>query len=236
MELTSSQIWILNKGFNAITISRQYGYDFLFYDCNLEKKRRYNKYCVINTDGECEVPIFALPYFYAYKNYDKIYVPISLIHREIRATTANKIISECLSADIYNGLEKLISTKKSYYALKGLLMDADFTPLLLLTRTYKDKILTKLNVYIHPKIFLDTKDIVHKAIIKQVIYYYSSNSIRLAPLTNSEMNTVEFKPEIIIKDPSCFLSSSEKLKSAVNLNEDISNFLFKNVDSIIDSM
>lgn len=100
--------------------------------------------------------------------------------------------------------------KYGYIGDKGILMDADRNLLLLATVTVSptktNEIgyqISKPKLYISPKVFVNKNNLLEKAIIQDVIPYYSYNDCELMPIPETRASRTEIinEPvEIIIKD------------------------------------
>lgn len=155
--------------------------------------------CTIH-DGHIELPIFMHdPVLNFIKN-------VVVNHTIDRSQDVNFIIPLVKQGFIYNkrtidsifktllgqtcayGLSRVVNNSNNYYGCKGLIVNNDFDPLFLITGVgnyiFDDSDSNKVNkfqftecrVYIHPKVFMDESDIVHKGILKKIIPYILSNN------------------------------------------------------------
>lgn len=102
----------------------------------------------------------------------------------------------------YNGRLWKVTTNKGevYYGRRGLIMDDNFTPLLLSTENLiwdKELLTTRpaldYNIYLHPEVFIDDSKSLNKVLAKKGIAFYLSNHVN----TWRQMGTFNIKVEDI---------------------------------------
>lgn len=123
---------------------------------------------------------------------------------------------------VENGLKRLNWVRnegRDYYGNPSMILDADFTPLVMSTVqvTYdRDNIVKEeLILNVHPKVFTGEKTLVDKGIINSVIPHFLSQT-----------------PSVQIRDLEYMIESPEKPDLITFSNEDINDFLIANSENI----
>ena len=139
------------------------------------------------------------------------------------AFTANKLLTACFHTSLYT-LKKFKLDDEIYYGNRGILLNRDFNIIFLFTCSLKAEAdgfdnlkiskLENCTVYYSPNIFIDSKDPVHKAIIK-----------KLLPIICEK----EFFSSIHIFN---IFNSHTKLKPKLKI-ENVDNFIVKNFNPTI---
>lgn len=152
----------------------------------------------INND-EIEVPVIAKDQFefLIYKRFTnnsiigtkKIILPLYNNSEDLKKKTFDSIITQLFRYVEYGKrLQKIITSKGDiYYGGKGIILDRDFTPLLLCTLIAKSVSIDnkKKMVYyrpichISPKVFVESSKLINKGIINKIIPYYTNTDMVL---------------------------------------------------------
>lgn len=211
----------------------------------LDNHNVFNRMFVVNIYlNSVEIPVFARYYvektiLYNNRNplsqYDKIVIPLY-----INAPVLYRRSIDCTVQDLFsrvsfnNRLQKVITSKDEvYYGANGIILDKDFNILLLCTffnemERFNTKC-TECRVYVSPRVFLDEKDSMYKTIIRKIIPFYISHSVRLGRYHNEV-----YKPRIIIDDVNSFIETPANPSIQECLEDTSSQFLIDNLDSILD--
>lgn len=188
---------------------------------SLDNNDIFNHDIIVNIkDDKFEVPIIALSHIeniirgnlndkLAMKC-DKIIIPLYKNSNSKNCKTFNTIIGNIFSAT-FNDRLRQITTGKGYvyYGGRGIILDRDYTPLLLIT--LKGKIITNDDntigfkyirpiCHINPIIFNDKTNVINKGIINTIITYYSNNSIQFIDGINTRTSHINDKKVRVIID------------------------------------
>lgn len=146
-----------------------------------------------------------------------------------------------------NNINRLSRAKDSnnnvYYGGVGMLFEEDFTPLFFITVSIHKEgeyiLFDNVNIYVHPKVILEKKNI-HTSIINKIIPYYLSNTIEGLKLFgyNSYYRNIRQKPivpRVIIEDvKNRFVLSPHAPTPEESSNELINKFLYDNATQFIE--
>lgn len=170
----------------------------------------------------------------------KIYIPVQYGYSYI-VKTGDAIINTLfnMGSDTFT---KVNTTKGIYYGSYGIILDSNFNVLFLVTlnchKEGTDILYTGANIYIHPKVFLEEKEILHSCILKKIIPFYLELKVSKSLLGFSrEHPQHDLTPQIIIKDvTSDFINIANVPDSQSTSNESINQFLIDHQEDIIDQL
>lgn len=170
----------------------------------------------------------------------KIYIPVQYGYSYI-AKTGDAIINTLfnIGSDTFT---KVNTTKGIYYGNSGIILDSNFNVIFLVTlnchKEGTDILYTGANIYIHPKVFLEEKEILHSCILKKLIPFYLGLTVSKSLLGFSrEHPQHDLTPQIIIKDvTSDFINIANVPDSQSTSNESINQFLIDHQEDIIDQI
>lgn len=170
----------------------------------------------------------------------KVYMPIQYGHSNI-AKTGDGIINILfnISSDTFI---KVSTTKGIYYGNSGIILDSNFNVIFLATlnchKEGTDILYTGANIYVHPKVFLEEKEVLHSCILKKLIPFYLRLTISKSLLGfNRDHPQYDLTPQIIIKDvTSDFINIASVPNPQSTSNESINQFLIDHQEDIIDQI
>ncbi len=231
---------------------------------NLENNNTFNKFMSIDVSkDEVEIPLYhrgaiefriknSIDYPITDKC-DRLVIPMYVNSATQHRRTADSIIKEFFTrVDINTKLLKVVTNKgEVYYGGKGLILDKDFTPLLLISllgrKVIDSRMSTNIHYYkavihIHPKVFTEEQGLITKSIIKKVIPLYLSFPI-FAVGVSHRFNVSEltgsgegFMPEIVINDMSNLISSPITPSPDSCSNEALNELLEENIEEVINNL
>ena len=170
----------------------------------------------------------------------KIYIPVQCGYSCI-AKTGDAIINTLfnIGSDTFT---KVNTTKGIYYGSSGIILDSNFNIIFLATldchREGTNILYTGANIYIHPKVFLEEKEILHSCILKKLIPFYLGLTVDKILLGfNRSHPQYDLTPQIIIKDvTSDFINIASVPDPQSTSNESINQFLIDHQEDIIDQI
>lgn len=170
----------------------------------------------------------------------KIYTPIQCGY-SYTAKTGDAIINTLfnIGSDTFT---KVNTTKGIYYGHSGIILDSNFNIIFLVTlNCHKEGtniLYTGANIYIHPKVFLEEKEVLHSCILKKLIPFYLELTVSKSILGFSRDHPqYNLTPQIIIKDvTSAFINTASVPDSQSTSNEIINQFLIDHQEDIIDQI
>lgn len=173
----------------------------------------------------------------------KIVYPLySNCNNSIRKTADAIIIDFFTRTNTSTRLMKVVTNSGDvYYGMKGLILDAQFRPLVFATMTLNKETgtYTKITVYIHPEVFLNTSGLIHKAIIKKLIPFYSSYSENLYIPSRRPFGIInsQLVPQVIIADASKkFLQTPVKPSPKSCDDKHLNQLLIDNIDDVLNQL
>lgn len=170
----------------------------------------------------------------------KVYVPVQYGHF-YTAKTGDAIINTLFNTDS-NTFNRVSTTKGVYYGNSGIILDSNFNVIFLVTlNCHKEGtniLYTGANIYIHPKVFLEEKEVLHSCILKKLIPFYLSYKVGKSLLGFSRDHPQHnLTPQIIIKDvTSDFINIASVPDPQSTSNESINQFLIDHQEDIIDQI
>lgn len=143
--------------------------------------------------------------------------------------TFSTILRELINIIIIGGLRKVADKEGNiYYGMKGLILDVNFEPLVLLTVRHKnvDNAPKTLILRINPKVF-NNVTVIDKGIIKYLIPYFSTAySVYLENLAGCSTST------IIVDNSIKNFIVHPNIPNSINTNEEIQQLLINNIDNL----
>lgn len=170
----------------------------------------------------------------------KIYTPIQCGY-SYAAKTGDAIINTLFNVGS-DTFTKVNTTKGIYYGHYGIILDSNFNIIFLVTlNCHKEGtniLYTGANIYIHPKVFLEEKEVLHSCILKKLIPFYLELTVSKSLLGFSRDHPqYNLTPQIIIKDiTSDFINTASVPDSQSTSNENINQFLIDHQEDIIDQI
>lgn len=176
------------------------------------------------------------------------YVAPIIQHQSRTATrrTADSIINLLFDHSIQHGMINIETNKGvKYYGGKGYIFDDNFDLLFFTTLVCKLNsslslsteiyTCTECRVYIHPKVLINSDDLLHKCLMKKVVPYLLSSRDVLLQL-NQQIAQVpdDVKVKVIIEDASRFFVTPSHEEKALS-NEDLNDTLVNNISDILDN-
>ena len=122
------------------------------------------------------------------------------------------------------------------------ILDSNFNIIFLATLNYHKEgtniLYTGVNIYIHPKVFLEEKEVLHSCIIKKLIPFYLGLTVDKNLLgLNRDHPQYDLTPQIIIKDVTPdFINIASVPDPQSTSNESINQFLIDHQEDIIDQI
>lgn len=214
----------------------------------LDQNNIFDRLCVVDiSDNDIEVPTFMRGIVEdTLRNKPSakkiVYSLYSNCRNSIRKTADSIIIDFFINTNTSTKLMKVVTNSGDvYYGMKGLILDAQFKPLMFATMTLnKDTATyTKITVYIHPEVFLNTGGLIHKAIIKKLIPFYSSYSGNLYISSRRPFGIVngQLEPQVIIADASRkFLQTPVRPSPESCNDEHLNQLLVDNIDDVLNQL
>lgn len=214
----------------------------------LDQNNIFDRLCVVDmSDNDIEFPTFMrgiVEGTLRNKSSAKkiVYSLYSNCRNSIRKT-ADSIIGEFFrTTNTCTRLMKAVTGGSDiYYGMKGLILDAHFNPLMFATMTLNKETgaYTKIMVYIHPKVFLNTGGLIHKYIIKKLIPFYSSYSENLYIPSRRPFGIVDSQliPQVIIADASKKFFQTPIKPSPKSCNDEhLNQLLVDNIDDVLNQI
>lgn len=170
----------------------------------------------------------------------KVYIPIQYGYSCI-SKTGDSIINNLFGVST-NTFIKVNTTKGIYYGNSGIILDSNFNVIFLVTlnchKEGTDILYTEANIYVHPKIFLEEKKVLHSCILKKLIPFYLGFTVSKPLLGfNRDHPQCNLTPQIIIKDvTSDFINIASVPNPQSTSNESINQFLIDHQEDIIDQI
>ena len=171
---------------------------------------------------------------------EKIYIPVQC-GCSYTAKIGDAIINNLFGIDV-DTFTKVNTTKGIYYGNSGIILDSNFSVIFLATlNCHKEGtniLYTGANIYIHPKVFLEEKEVLHSCILKKLIPFYLELTVSKSILGFSRDHPqYNLTPQIIIKDvTSDFINTASVPDSQSTSNESINQFLIDHQEDIIDQI
>lgn len=227
-------------------------------ELTLDTNKVYNKSIIIDIDrdkDELEIPVIARVsyeniiseeiYSPASKKIEKVILPLYENCIEQNKRTFDSIIKQVFTNVDYNmRLQKIVTNKgEVYYGGKGIILDSDYTPLLLCTllaRRYN--IGEEIHIsycrpvcHVNPKVFIDTDEMINKGIIKKLIPFYTTNAMFFSTYGYrfSCNNPDSRKVKVIVDEFDNFFIEPVKPSPSLCTNDTLNNCLVNNIDDIL---
>lgn len=223
-------------------------------DLALDNNNVFNKLCVIDITGDnIEIPVFSRPAVESVikdninieAEYTKVVLPIYVNTYPQSRRTSDNIIRDFFRVNLSQRLQKVTTNKgEVYYGGKGMIFDKDFNLLLMCTMSCekvihenRDKMkYTKITVYVHPKVFLESEGLIHKAIIKKVIPFYISHNI-VVPISEFFLSALDITTNVVIADAAKkFIEVPKKPTPQRCFNDVLNQILIDNIDDVLNQI
>lgn len=234
-------------------------YATLISSVTLDTNNIYNKSIIINAlEDNIEIPLIARShyeniirenYFHdKVKKVEKIILPLYVNSFPQNKRTFNSIVKEFFTSVDYNKrlLKVITPSGETYYGGRGIILNKEFTPLLmcgikarrvLKTDNYRGTTEKDIEYYrafcrINPIVFEEPNNLINKGIIKKLIPLYTSIDIRF-PQNGFTNNADSRKVEVIIDNFDKFFISPIKPTPSNNINETLNKCLNDNIEDIL---
>lgn len=256
--MTGFDYGFINTVLRVFNSNDSYERDSLRTALTLDSNNVFRRNLVIEVNNdEIEVPVIARNQFeyiisselasHRYIISDKIILPLYDNKPSQGRRTFDSIIRQMFTNVEYSErLQKVITNKgEVYYGGKGIILDENFTPLLLCTLTAKKSTATEelgsLMYYyrpvchINPKVFLEPDRLINKGIIKKLIPIYTENSISI-PRTYGLFranNIGNRKVKVVIDNFDKFFTVPTKPTPSTCSNDILNECLVENIEDII---
>lgn len=145
--------------------------------------------------------------------------------------TFSTILRDLINVSIIGELRKVVSKEGNiYYGMKGLILDANFEPLILLTVRHGnvDSTPRTLILRINPKVF-NNRTVIDNGIIKYLIPYFSINTTYSTYLEN--LAGCSTSTTIVDNNIKNFIVYPN-IPNSINTNEEIQQLLVDNIDKL----
>lgn len=234
-------------------------------ETTLDNHNAFNKLFVIDvSSNEIEVPVFARAVvesvvsnnleFPCITHTSKIVIPMYVNAYSQSRRTADSIVSDFFSEVNFGQRLRKVTTSKGevYYGGKGIILDKDFNILLLCTivcRRMEHSVGQVMSYYkpmihVSPQVFLGSKGLIDKSILKKIIPFYVSHNIDLVNTSNLINTRTYFrsdipegtKPQILIDDVSKFIENPAKPTPQKCSDDVLNQILVDNVDDVLNQL
>ena len=222
---------------------------------SLDSNNVFKKSLIVDLDNdEIEIPVIARTYFekciadnLKYSTIieiKRIILPLYNNAADITKKTFNSIINQIFTQVNYNSrLQKVITSKGDiYYGGRGIILDKDFTPLLLCTLAIRKASINGIDkmvfyrpiCHISPKVFLEHNNIMSKGIINKIIPYYVSNNIEFSVYDNAFTKNLDNKKvKVVVDNFDKFFIEPVKPTPSSTINDILNQCLIDNIDDIM---
>lgn len=216
-------------------------------DLHLDHNNVFDKLCVLDLSNNIvEIPVFmkgvAEDTIKNRPSVTKVVCPLYSNSRLISRRTADTIIRDFFCrGSISNRLQKIVTNKgEVYYGMRGLVLDANFNPLIFITLTLdkESKSYTNITVYIHPEVFLNTGGLIHKTIIKKIIPFYVSHpDMYIRGRRHFGTISSDIKPHVVIEDAAKRFIQTPTKPSPQHCSDEILNqVLIDNIEDVLNQI
>lgn len=176
---------------------------------------------------------------------EEVIIPLFQNGNNVNKRTLNTICKLFKEVSWLNRLAKVHISNNIYYIGKGIILDKDLSPLLLCTLKARKKeepgepnkiVYYKAMCYIHPNVFIHSKDLINKGIISTIIPFYLENEIYLPSNYYIDLEPTYKKVEIVIDDCKRFFTKPVKPKQLSDIDTSLNKCINDNIDEILDSL
>lgn len=228
-------------------------------EITLDNHNAFNKLFVIDvSSNEIEVPAFArlavehvvsdnlkFPYI---THTSKIVIPMYVNTYSQSRSTADSIVRGFFSKVNFNQRLQKVTTSKGevYYGGKGIILDKDFNILLLCTivcrrmKNSGEQVMSyyKPTIHVSPQVFLKSKGLIDKFILKKIIPFYVSHNIDEISTCSCFRSDIPkgTKPQILIDDVSKFIENPAKPTPQKCSDDVLNQILVDNVDDVLNQL
>lgn len=256
MEFTNAYISSLQDPFRLLgSIEKP---ERLVYDMSISKNNVYTHYfemCIDEHAQEIEVPMYCKGVFedtllknvISNTSFGKIAIPMYCNMEEENRRTADSIIKRFFSGvSLQKRLLKIKTNKgEVYYGGRGLVLDANFNPLLMCSAIgtkgneevrYKYEY-NKIIIRVSPRVFLNSDGIIEKNIIKKIIPCYLSVPVRSIGCSLGFVDRISTNDvaQIVISDIDHYIKKVQT-PSNVNINSELNALINMYKNEVINSL
>jgi len=191
----------------------------------------------VNPNGVSEVPTFCEPIAEAtilkMPEPGIIVTPLPVDANVRNITGAETILKHFSRNNLWSGRIGKVTTPKNevYYGGPGIVLDKDFSPLMLsttkVTKERETVLRGQITIHMSPKVFTDDVSIVNRSLARKGVAYYLSNG-----LSRYALDDVEGRAKVVIDDMSNFFK--KVAKPDVNASPDTYQTILKeNLDEVL---
>lgn len=222
-------------------------------ELTLDSNNVFSRSLVIGIKSdEIEIPIIARDFYediisdainYPHTNgVEKVILPLyTNIGSEMRRTF-DGIIVQMFGVSYGSRLQKITTNKGDvYYGGRGIIFDADFTPLLLCTLTARKiqeqdeprMVYYRPICHVNPKVFMESDKLVNKGIVKKVIPFFSNMKIGFPRDTRFRIDPESEKVKVVVDNFDNFFIKPVKPTPSTCSNDSLNQCLVDNIDDIM---
>jgi hypothetical protein len=188
--------------------------------------------------SECEIPVVVGPLarreLYTITEAETYVSPLYIsTYYNFKSVSGPEAIIKWFNREQVGRIVKVVTNKgEIFYGNNGIILDKDFTPLLLATaKVHWDEsadsaIVDKYIVYVHPKVFIDDSVAMNKSLARKAVPFYLSHSIY-------DCWTVSVPVEVKIEDCSNFVVKAKDCKETIPDSDSFTKVLQDNIDEVI---
>lgn len=222
-------------------------------DLSLDSNNVFSRSLIIDIKSdEMEIPIIARNYYEGIIEHninspdayevEKVVLPLYANTPNVIRRTFDSIIMQMFNTGFGSRLQKITTCKgEVYYGGKGIILEEDYTPLLLCTLTArkvhdngKDYITYNRPIcHINPKVFTDPNKLVNKGIIKKIIPFFSNTKVYFPYDTCFVVDSERRKVKVIVDNFDNFFIKPVKPTPSTCSNDVLNQCIVDNIDDII---
>lgn len=219
-------------------------------EITLDRNNIFCRSIIVDIDSnEIEIPIIARSHFKSaittaspVMPYNRIILPLyTNISSQVRKTFDSIITQLFTRVDCMSRLQKITTGKGDvYYGGKGIIFDADYTPLLLCTISAKrigindsTMIYQRPICHVSPKVFAEPDKMVNKGIIKKLIPFFSNMEVILPDNFSSTGQNSEDTVRVVVDNFDNFFIKPVKPTPSTCSNDLLNQCLIDNIDDIM---
>ena len=217
----------------------------------LDHNNVFNINLVVNIDSdEIEIPVIAIRHYeFHIKNVissptlfntKKVLLPLYNNSSDRVRSTFDSIIIEMFNVPYRSRLVKITTNKEDiYYGGRGIILDRDYTPLLLCTYSVKkvlddngyNMVYHRPICHISPKVFSESDRVVNKGIIKKVIPFFSNTEIT-SPRNTTFLTGDASKVKVVVDNFDDFFVRPNQPTPNACSNDILNECLIDNIEDI----
>lgn len=225
-------------------------------DTSLENNNVFNKFFIVDFSSDnLEIPVFArgeieeqinTVIWNNHKKIDKFIIPLYVNGVFRSSKTIEPLIKEAFKNDLGRRLNLCTTVKGGlYYIGRGIILDKDLYPLFLLSLkgmksypTSTEKPVIKYiqpTVYVDPKVFINCDDLMNRYIIRKLMPFYLTHSIRTYSVNRSisDTSSVSSTPKIEIENLSRFVDGPITPDPQNGTNDKLNELLVDNIEDVL---